>query len=80
MTKEIERAGIPTAHICTMLPVAFMVGSPRVVAGQRIVNPMGNAELPIADEKALRRQIALKALQALLAEGSQRPRLGDTAE
>jgi hypothetical protein len=55
-----------------MLPVAFMVGSPRVVASMRIVNPMGNAELSLADEKALRRQIALRALQALLVEGSQR--------
>lgn len=33
---------------------------------------MGNAELSLADEKALRRQIALRALQALLVEGSQR--------
>ncbi len=55
-----------------MLPVAFMVGSPRVVASQRIVNPMGNAELPIAEEKALRRQIAERALQALLSPGSER--------
>lgn len=55
-----------------MLPVAFMVGSPRVVASQRIVNPMGNAELSLADEKALRRQIALSGLRALLNDGAER--------
>ncbi len=63
-----------------MLPVAFMVGSPRVVASQRIVNPMGNADLPIADEKALRRQIALRALQALLGEGSERVQAAAAAD
>ncbi len=63
-----------------MLPVAYMVGSPRVVPGQRIVNPMGNAELPIADEKALRKQIALRALQALLGEGNERSQVAVTAE
>ncbi len=68
------------AHICAMLPVAFMVGSPRVIPSQRIVNPMGNAELPPAEEKALRRQIALKALQALLAKGSDRSPVAATAE
>ncbi len=63
-----------------MLPVAFMVGSPRVVSSMRIVNPMGNADLSLAEEKALRKQIALRALQALLGEGSERSQVAIAAE
>ena len=42
-----------------------MVGSPRVVPGMRIVNPLGNADLNPEAEKALRREIVLKALKEL---------------
>ena len=63
-----------------MLPVAFMVGSPRVVPSMRIVNPMGNADLPLADERALRKQIALRALQVLLGESSERSPVAVAAE
>lgn len=48
-----------------MIPVAQMVGSCRIVPSFKIVNPMGNAELPPSDEKAFRRRIALKALEAI---------------
>jgi betaine reductase len=50
-----------------MTPVAVMVGSPRVVPGMRIVNPLGNADLSPGAEKALRREIVLNALEALKA-------------
>jgi hypothetical protein len=52
-----------------MTPVADMVGSPRVVTGVKIVNPMGNAEIGPEAEKALRRDIALRALHILQSEG-----------
>ncbi len=48
-----------------MTPVAVMVGSPRVVPGMRIVNPLGNAELGPEEEKTLRKEIVLRALEAL---------------
>jgi glycine reductase complex component B subunit gamma len=55
-------------QICTMTPVAVMVGSPRVVPGMRIVNPLGNADLSPEAEKTLRREIVSNALQALLTQ------------
>ena len=45
-----------------------MVGSNRIIPGRKIVNPMGDADLSKADEKALRRAMAEKALEALQAD------------
>jgi len=42
-----------------------MVGSNRIFPGQKIINPVGNADLPPAEEKKLRRSIVQKALKAL---------------
>jgi glycine reductase complex component B subunit gamma len=61
----LERVGIATAHICSIIPVAFMVGSNRIVRGNKIVNPLGNADLDPQDEKELRRAIVENALEAL---------------
>jgi glycine reductase complex component B subunit gamma len=71
MGKELERAGFPVAHICTMTPIALMVGSNRIIPAAGIVHPLGNVELEGEAEKALRRTIiegALKALQTDLSE------------
>ena len=45
-----------------------MVGSNRVVAATKIVNPLGDAELNPEEEKKLRRSIVEKALEALQAD------------
>ena len=71
ITRELERAGIPTAHICTMTPVALMVGSYRIIPGNGIVHPIGDIGLDENTEKMLRRgivELALKALQTELTE------------
>ncbi len=68
MTKELEEVGIPTAHICTMTPIALMVGSNRIVPGSGIIHPVGNADLDSKAEKALRRTIVDKALETLKTE------------
>ena len=65
MTKALELAGIPTAHISSIVPVALMVGSNRIVNGKKIVNPLGDADLEPHEEKSLRRAIVEKALVAL---------------
>ena len=52
-----------------MTPVAEMVGSRRIVTGVKIVNPMGNADLGPQAEKALRREIAMRALKILQEDG-----------
>ena len=51
-----------------MTPVAVMVGANRVVPAAGIIHPLGNAELSPEEEKALRRRIVEKALQALKTE------------
>ena len=65
ITTELERAGIPTAHVCTMTPVAKMVGSNRVVTGNGIVSPLGSSEASPEEEHRIRRRILEQALQAL---------------
>jgi len=65
MTVEIEKSGIPTAHITTMTPIAVMIGSNRIVPGSGIIHPLGNIELDPGEEKTLRRNIVKRALEAL---------------
>jgi len=60
-------------QVTSVVPVAKMVGSNRVVQGQGIVHVLGNADLPPEEEKELRRRTVLQALEALQSEagGSQ---------
>ncbi|CAH2212336.1 glycine reductase complex component B subunit gamma [Tepidibacter aestuarii] len=71
MVKEIERAGIPVVHICTVVPISLTVGANRIVPAIAIPHPLGNPALEPADEKALRRGIVEKALKALTTEVSE---------
>lgn len=68
MVKEIERAGIPVVHMCTVVPISLTVGANRIVPTIAIPHPLGNPALPKAEEKALRRKLVEKALQALETE------------
>jgi glycine/betaine/sarcosine/D-proline reductase family selenoprotein B len=68
LTVELEKAGIPTAQVSTMTPVALMVGSSRVVLGNGIIHPLGNVDSDPETEKKLRRSIVEKALEALKTE------------
>jgi len=65
ISQEIERGGIPTTIITTLVPTALMVGAHRIVPGQAITHPLGNPELLASQEKEMRRAIVLKALEAL---------------
>jgi len=56
---------LPVAQICTMTPVAEMVGSHRIVQGNGIVHPLGSAESTPEEERKLRRRIMERALDAL---------------
>jgi len=51
-----------------MTPVAVMVGANRIVPAAGIIHPLGNADLSAEDEKAMRRRIVERALQALQTE------------
>ena len=68
MVKEVERAGIPVVHICTVTPISMTVGANRIVPAIAIPHPLGNPTLEPAEEKELRRHIVEKALEALTTE------------
>jgi len=68
MVKEIERAGLPVVHMCTVVPISLTVGANRIVPTVAIPHPLGNPALNPEDEKALRRKLVEKALRALQTE------------
>lgn len=68
MVKEIERAGLPVVHICTIVPISLTVGANRIVPAVAIPYPLGDPDLSSGEEKQLRRRLVLKALQALQTE------------
>ena len=68
MVKEIERAGIPVVHVCTVTPISMTVGSNRIVPAIAIPHPLGNPARDKDEEKKLRREIVEKALKALTTE------------
>jgi glycine reductase complex component B subunit gamma len=65
MLKEIERAGLPIVHMCTIVPISKTVGANRIVPTVAIPHPLGNPSLTAVDELALRRKLVEKALKAL---------------
>jgi len=65
MAKEIERAGIPVVHVCSIITISQTVGANRIVPAVAIPHPLGNPRLPPEEEKALRRGLLRKALAAL---------------
>lgn len=68
MVKEVERAGIPVVHMCTVTPISLTVGANRIVPTIAIPHPLGNPDLDHEEEKKLRRGLVEKALVALTTE------------
>ena len=68
LVKEIERAGIPVVHICTVVPISLTVGANRIVPAIAIPHPLGDPKLDHDEEKKLRRKLVDKALHALTVE------------
>ncbi len=68
MVKEVERAGIPVVHMCTVVPISLTVGANRIVPTIAIPHPLGDPKLDPKDEKALRRKLVERALEALQTE------------
>ncbi len=65
MAKEIERTGIPVAHICSIITISQTVGANRIVPAIAIPHPLGNPKLSPEEEKDLRRKLLKKAFGAL---------------
>ena len=68
MVKEIERAGLPVVHICTVVPISLTVGANRIVPAIAIPHPLGDPKLDVEEEKSLIRKLIEKALKALTVE------------
>lgn len=68
MVKELERAGLPTAHICSIVPISRTVGANRIVPSVAIPHPLGEPEKSPEEEKAIRRDLVEKALVAIETE------------
>jgi betaine reductase len=68
MVKEIERAGFPVVHICTVTPISLTVGANRIVPAIAIPHPLGDPGLDREEEYKLRRKIVETALHALTTE------------
>ena len=65
MVKELERAGLPTAHVCSIVPISKTVGANRIVPSVAIPHPLGDPDKSPAEEKAIRRALVEKALRTL---------------
>jgi betaine reductase len=65
LTKEIEKAGIPTVLITTLVPTAKTVGANRIVQGAGITHPLGNPRVSEAEEMALRKRLLGEAFRLL---------------
>lgn len=57
--------GIPNVHINAFTSISKGVGANRIVFGGDFTAPTGNPDLPLDREKAYRRKIIDKALEAL---------------
>ena len=68
MVKEIERAGIPVVHMCTVVPISLTIGANRIVPAIGIPYPLGDPNLGEEKSKKLRRSLVEKALKALQTE------------
>ena len=65
MVKEIERAGIPVVHVCTIVPITLTVGANRIVPAVAIPYPLGDPSKTPEEEKKIRREIIAKCITAL---------------
>jgi len=61
----LERAGIPTALLCNLTSIAERVGAPRIVPTRGIPYPTGDPSLDPAAERAWRRRLVERALEAV---------------
>ena len=65
MVKELERAGLPTSHVCSIIPISKTVGANRIVPAIAIPHPMGEPSKTATEELSIRCALLEKALFAL---------------
>ena len=54
--------------MCTVTPISMTVGANRIVPTIAIPHPLGNPALTLEEEKAIRRKLVSRALEALTTE------------
>jgi len=55
-------------HMAAIVPISLTVGANRIVPAVAIPHPLGNPELPEAEERDLRLNLVKKGLRALQVE------------
>jgi len=68
MVKEIDRAGIPVAHITNLTPIAKVTGSNRIIPGVALTNPCSDVSLPVDEQKKMQKKYVARALLAISTE------------
>ena len=68
MVKELERVGLPTAHVCSIVPISRTVGANRIVPSVAIPHPLGDPTKSQKEDGAIRKELVEKALLALQSE------------
>ena len=68
MVKEIERAGLPVVHVCTIVPISLTVGANRIIPAVAIPHPLGDPSKTAEEEKQIRRRLVERSLKALQTE------------
>jgi betaine reductase len=61
----LERSGIPTALLCNLTSIAERVGAPRIVPTKGIPYPTGDPNLDAEAERAWRRKLVERGLEAV---------------
>lgn len=65
MVKEIDRAGIPVTHICTVVPISKTIGANRIVPAIGIPYPLGDPTQGEEKSYKIREKLVKTALHAL---------------
>jgi len=65
MVKEIDKAGIPIAHITNLTPIAKVTGSNRIIPGIALVSPCTDVSLPVEEQKEMQKKFVARALKAI---------------
>ncbi len=64
-------------HVCTIVPISKTVGANRIVPAMAIPHPLGDPTRTPDEEKALRRKLVEKALEALQTRIDEQTVFGD---
>lgn len=65
MVKELDRAGIPVTHICTVVPISLTIGANRIVPAVGIPYPLGDVHQSKEKSYEIREKLVMRALKAL---------------